>query len=149
MITSWIAGLMAENYEAIGFIPLPTLEAQYIAQQRYILQLDERGNRIGYLLHGTIHYGQPVVISQHCIQYDKRLRGYGEKAFTVLLDRASRGGASSIRLRCADDLPAVQFWQSCGFRAVRVVPGGERRHRMIAEMVYPLALPLFSIGEAK
>jgi GNAT superfamily N-acetyltransferase len=139
----WIAGLMAENSDALGFIPITTLQDQYIAQQRYVLQLDECGNKVGYLLHGAIYYGQSVVISQHCIQYEKRLRGYGEMAFAVLLDRARKSGASSIKLRCADDLPAVQFWQNLGFQIRRVVPGGERRRRMIIEMFYPLALPLF------
>lgn len=143
MTESWIAGLMAENYDAIGFIPLGTIKSRYIAKQRYVLQLDERGRRVGYLLHGSIKYGQPVVISQHCIQYDKRLRGYGEQAFQELLKRANLAGASSIQLRCADDLPALMFWQSVGFRIVRIVPGGEKRHRMIAVMIYPLALPLF------
>lgn len=146
MIESWIAGLMAENYDAIGFIPLGTIRDRYITKQRFILQLDERGRRVGYLLHGTIRYGQPVVISQHCIQYDSRLRGYGEQAFQELLKRANLAGASSIQLRCADDLPALMFWQSVGFRIVRIVPGGEKRRRMIVEMAYPLALPLFTTG---
>lgn len=144
MTESWIAGLMAENYDAIGFIPVGTIRDRYLAKQRFILQLDERGRRVGYLLHGAIRYGRPVVISQHCIQYDKRLRGYGEMAFRALLKRANLVGASSIRLRCADDLPALLFWQSIGFQVVQVVPGGEKRRRMIVEMVYPLALPLFT-----
>lgn len=144
---SWIAGLMAENYDAIGFIPVSTIRDRYIAKHRFVLQLDERGRRVGYLLHGAIRYGRPVVISQHCIQYDKRLRGYGELAFKELLRRANLTGASSIRLRCADDLPALLFWQGIGFQVMRVVSGGEKRKRMIVEMVYPLALPLFAGSE--
>lgn len=140
----WIAGLMAENYEAISFIPDTTLRDRYITKHRYVLQLSERGQPVGYLLHGALNYGQPVFVSQACIQYEKRLRGYGEKSFIELLNRASFTGASSIHLTIADDLPAVQFWQSMGFRAVRVFYDGNRRQRMKIKMVYPLALPLFT-----
>ncbi|GIW60753.1 MAG: hypothetical protein KatS3mg087_1819 [Patescibacteria group bacterium] len=142
-ITSWIAGLMAENTNELGFIPDTTIKNRYIAQNNYVLQEDERGKPVGYILHGPIKYGKPVVISQACIQYEKRLRGYGEKAFLELLNRARIVGASSIRLRCADDLPAVQFWQSLGFEIVDVEPGGKSRGRMIFKMVFRLDLPLF------
>ncbi len=143
-LTTWITGLMRENYDAVGFIPKPAIKFQYIKNSRYVLQRDEKGKRIGYLLHGKIQPGCSVVISQHCIQYEKRLRGYGEKAFRTLLERAQRTGASSIRLRCADDLPALLFWQSAGFKIVNVISGGKRRKRMIVCMVYRLNLPLLS-----
>jgi GNAT superfamily N-acetyltransferase len=141
---TWITGLMAENYEAVGFIPNTTIRERYLNRNRYIIQYDEKGKRVGYILYGSIAYGKSLVISQHCIQYEKRLKGYGEKAFQELVQRAQRLGASSIRLRCADDLPALQFWQSVGFQIIKVVPGGISRNRMIVEMVYPLNLPLFT-----
>ena len=142
--TSWIAGLMRTNYSALGFIPDTTLAQRYIAKNRYILQTDERGRRVGYLLHGAIHCASPVVISQVMIDYDKRLRGYGETAVNELLRRAEIGGASSIKLRCAADLPAVHFWQSCGFKVVGVEPGGKSRNRQIVCFVRLLRLPLIS-----
>lgn len=144
----WITGLMAENYEAISFIPDTTLRDRYIAKHRYILQSSERGQPVGYLLYGALNYGQPVIISQACIQYEKRLRGYGEAAFTELTRRARLTGASSIHLTVAEDLPAVQFWQSVGFRVVKVFYDGNRRGRMKFRMIYPLALPLFCITPA-
>lgn len=145
-IANWIAGLMSENTDALGFIPLPTLQYGFVAKHRYILQADERGNSVGYLLHGPVHFGCPVYINQHCIQYEKRLRGYGERAFQELLNRAQQRQASVIRLRCADDLSALQFWQQMGFTILRVVPGGKRRNRMIVEMFFPLNLPLIGGG---
>lgn len=36
-MASWITGLMRENYEAVGFIPEPTVANRYIRQSRYIL----------------------------------------------------------------------------------------------------------------
>lgn len=87
---------MAENTDALGFIPNTTLKARYVAKSRYVLQTDERGRPVGYLLYGALRYGQAVCISQACIQYEKRLRGYGEKAFFELLRRSRLAGASSI-----------------------------------------------------
>ncbi len=139
---NWIAGLMRENYEAVGFIPEPTVQQRYIYHGNYVFQTDEAGKRIGYILHGPIRYGQPVTISQHVIQYEKRSHGYGLIAFDTLRRRAIQNGASSIRLRVADDLPAVLFWQACGFSCHRVLPGGQARQRLIIEMFLPLALPL-------
>lgn len=144
---NWIAGLMRTDYPAVGFIPEPTIEDRYIKRGRYILQTDERGRRIGYLLHGVIRYGCPVVISQVMIDYDHRLSGHGESVVSELIRRANVGGASSIKLRCAADLPAVQFWQANGFRIVGVETGGERRGRTIIRFVRFLILPLFNLAE--
>lgn len=144
--TSWITGLMAENYEAVGFIPNTTVRDRYINHNRYIIQYDERGHRVGYILHGAIIYGKPLVVSQHCIQHEKRLKGYGEQAVRELIQRAQQAGATSIKLRCADDLPALQFWQSVGFQVIKVIPGGAKRDRMIVKMVYPLSLPLLNLA---
>lgn len=141
-IPSWITGLMAENYEALGFIPNTTIRDRYVDKRQYVLQEDEKGHYIGYLLHGPIRWGRPVIISQHCIQYEKRLQGYGINAFDELKRRADLGGSSSIILRCATDLSAVLFWQSIGFQIIDILPGGVSRNRLIAKMVYFMNLPL-------
>lgn len=133
---------MRANYEAVGFIPEPTVRHRYITCHRYILQEDERGKLVGYLLHGALQRGKPCVISQHLIDYDYRRRHYGWLAFQEFVRRCEFAGVSSIHLRVADDLPSVQFWQSCGFQTIRVLPGGESRQRMIVEMVHLLSLPL-------
>ncbi len=149
IVTSWITGLMAQNYEALGFIPNTTVERRYVAKSRYILQKNKSGRPVGYLLHGVINPGRAVVVSQHCIEYDKRARGYGQLAFEELKRRAQIGNGSSIVLRCAVDLSALDFWQSVGFQIIEVVPGGVARNRLVAKMVYPLTLPIFDyIGEA-
>ena len=136
---------MAENTNELGFIPNTTIKSRYIAKSRFILQYNERGYPVGYLLHGALNYGQPVVISQACIQYEKRLRGYGEMTFRELLNRAEWANVSSIHLAVAADLPAVQFWQSLGFQVREIVPGGASRKRMIVKMFYPLNLPLLTL----
>ena len=134
---------MRENYDAVGFIPEPTVDRQYIQRGRYVLQADERGRRVGYLLHGKPMNGSPLVISQHCIQGESRLRGYGEAAVAEVRSRAQRVGASCITARCATDLPSLAFWRDQGFLLRRLVEGGRRRERVIAEIWLPLAMPLF------
>lgn len=141
-VSSWIVGLMKTESEAIGFIPSTSVRCQYISKGRYILQRDEYGRRVGYILHGAIKYGRTVVISQAVIDYDKRLKGYGEKAANELICKAQSIGASSITLRCASDLPAICFWQSLGFQVIDVFPGGKSRNRMIVKFVRLLPLPL-------
>ena len=134
---------MAENYEAVGFIPEPAVERQYIERQRYILQSNERGQPVGYLLHGVMSYGKPLSIAQHCIQVDSRLKGYGEATVRELVSRAARSGVSAITARCATDLPSLAFWLDQGFVVQEIVPGGQRRSRRIASIWLPLSLPLF------
>jgi GNAT superfamily N-acetyltransferase len=139
---SWIVGLMRENTDALGFIPAPTVAARYVDGERYVLQSDERGHPVGYVLHGVIQTGRSLSIAQHCIQYESRLRGYGEAALRALRERAERYGASAITARCAVDLAALDFWIAQGFQVRAIVPGGARRNRQIACLWLPLALPL-------
>ena len=135
---------MRTDTNALGFIPSTTIEQRYVASNQYILQYDARGRRVGYILHGPINYGAAVVVSQAMIDYDHRLRGYGALAVAELVRRAEIKSASSIKLRCAADLPAVQFWQSCGFEVLGVTPGGKSRNRMIITFTRRLTLPLLN-----
>lgn len=147
---SWIGGLMKEMTNAVqpgcfSIIPFQSIEFQYVKNQRYVIQNDEKGKRVGYILHGAIQRGKPLVITQHAIQYEKWLHGYGEKAFNVVLTSAKIGGSSSIWLRCAEDLPAIKFWEMMGFQIHRIEAGGKKRDRTIFVMVRPLYLPLLNI----
>ena len=140
---SWIVGLMRENYDAVGFIPEPTIQRQYVAAQRYVIQADESGRRVGYLLHGAPSYGRPLSVAQHCIQYERRRYGYGEEALSELIRRARLAGASCITARVGTDLEALDFWLAEGFQIREIVPGGTKRERTIARIWLPLGLPLF------
>lgn len=143
-ITNWIVGLMRHNYEAVGFVTEPTVRDRYVALGRYVLQTDERGKAVGYLLHGPCKPGRTMTIIQHCIELDKRNRGYGQAAVQEVVRRAKLLNAAGIRLRVASDLEAVQFWQSCGFVPYDVVPGGKKRNRMIIKMCLDLS-PMVSL----
>ena len=147
-ISSWIVGLMRTQSDALGFIPSTSVHDKYVCAENFIIQHDEHGAKVGYILHGPIRYGKNVVISQAVIDMEKRRRHYGFLAVDELVTRCKSRNASSISLRCAADLEAVQFWQAVGFQLNDIVPGGERRGRMICRFFLPLALPLF-LGEAR
>lgn len=119
----FIVGLMRENYDALGFIPQGTIETRYIAKNRYLL-IPKRG----YLLHGV---GLDWCISQACIDYDFRSRGYGFDMVDQLIERAKQHNARRIVLRCADELEANTFWQACGFELVRTYQPANKRKREI------------------
>ncbi len=122
---------MRANSGAVGFIPNTTLYEDYIATGRYIIQTDERGQRVGYLLHGLPRPGGLLVVSQHCIDLDKRLHGYGEDAFRELVERAEIANCRGIKLRCAEDLESNMFWQSQGLELTSVQYPENTRKRAI------------------
>ena len=145
--SSWICGLMGENSDALGFIPKPTVTHQYVRLGRSILQRDTKGRRVGYLLHGSISQGGPVSIAQACIQYEKRLLDFGTQVVDTLIQRAEHQQASSIRLRCAEELEALRFWQQLGFRIEHWLDVDNRRNRRIAVLSRPLVLGLFGTDD--
>jgi hypothetical protein len=128
---AFICGLMRENYEAVGFLPNTVIRQRYISLGRYVLQTDERGRKIGYLLHGKPTPGGLLTVAQHAIDYDRRLNGHGQAAFETLLDRAKHANCRAIRVRCAADLPANSFWQSMGLDLVGIQHVANKRKRAI------------------
>ena len=136
--TSWIAGLMRHNYEAVGFLPLSALDRQYIANDRYIIQSHENGNRVGYLLHGKPTAGGILSVAQHCIEDDKRLNGYGQQAFEALLERARQANCRAIKVRCAQGLPSNDFWRRMGLAVTRIDRTENARRRAVNVMLLDL-----------
>lgn len=128
---SWIAGLMRQNYEAVGFIPIATVQSQYVATGRYVFQSDEAGRPVGYLLHGALRPGRILVVSQHCIDLEKRLHGYGENAFKTVVERARIANCRGIKLHCAADLESNAFWQAMDLHLVSVKTPANKRQRSV------------------
>lgn len=135
----YIIGLMRTETDALGFIPSVAIRSRWVPKGRYIIQRDRRGRRRGYLLHGPACPGQPLIVNQVCINFDHRLQGYAHLAMRELVRRARAAGSTEIRLRCAADLDANQFWLACGFTPTDAFMGGFRRHRVI--IAYRLRLP--------
>lgn len=131
--TEFICGLMRHDTDALGFIPKPAIQERWIHQGNYIIQTNRFGAPVGYLLHGPVNDQRTMYVNQACIEMSKRNRGFGQAAVKTLVERAVKAGATTILLRCARDLNAVEFWISCGFDPIAVTPGGARRQRMIIQ----------------
>lgn len=127
---NFIIGLMAQNTDALGFIPSSTIEHQYINNQRYIIQ-SPGGHSVGYLLHGKPTPGGILTIPQACIDFDFREQGHGMDVLQVVIDRAKRANCRVVKARVAAELPANQFWQHAGFEVVNVLHPENRRNRAI------------------
>lgn len=147
-LSSWIAGLMKANSNLVGFIPEPTVQNRYIKKHQLILQHDNLGNKVGFLLHGPVRYAQPVTISQAVIDFDKRWKGYGCVAVNELVNRAVIRNATCVKLRCATNMDAIDFWKTMGFEIVSIDLGENSRKRKVANLIKLLPLQLFKY-EAK
>jgi len=142
---SYVDSLAHKNSEALSWLPRVAYE-RADEEGRLILQR-YNGWPCGYLLHGPIRGLEPVHVWQCCIQADARRLGSASVALGELIRRARSGRASEIRLRCAVDLEANQFWLASGFSLLGVVPGGGRRGRLIACYQMPVMVEdLFAFG---
>lgn len=140
---SFITGLMAANSDALGFIPAPTVEARYLAKGRYVIQRDQRGRKIGYVLHGAPTPGGLLTIAQAVIDYDFRESGQGRHAVEEVIARAVATNCHAIKLRCAEDLAANHFWAALGFKHVNTMFPNNRRQRAIRVYMMDLWPTLF------
>lgn len=126
---SQICLLMKRDYESLGFLPRGGVEEAW-NEGRVILQKEGR-EIYGYLLHGPIRPGYAVNIVQTYIDVDARRLGAGRIAFFELIDKAKRGMAVRIRLRCAEELPSNLFWLAMGCRHVATVNPNNQRRRAL------------------
>lgn len=121
----YVRDLMAKNYEAVGFLPLPRLE-EY-AQRGQILLQTENDTPCGYLAFGN---GWPTLkVYQCCIQYDARRLDHASDLVNRLVAIARQRGCTAISLWCADDLEANSFWRASGFQFGGQRDVGNRRGR--------------------
>lgn len=135
---SFIVGLMAQNREALGFVPSTTIEGRYLSAGQYLLQQDTRGANVGYILHGPAHPGRILRITQQVIEYDRRQQGHGMDAVRTLIERANTAGCRAIVLKCAEELPSNHFWLAAGFELTATIEANNTRNRR--KNVYTLDL---------
>ena len=135
---NFVLGLMRHNYDALGFIPAPTIASRYLPLGRYIIQRQRTGRPVGYILHGKPAPGGVLTIAQAVIEYDHRERGHGMDAVATLIERAQQANCRAIVLGCAGDLPANAFWRAAGFEQTAVLHPENKRNR--AKNIYTLDL---------
>ena len=133
-IDEFIIGLMRQGYNIepnqLGFIPAPKVRDYYVVNGWYVLQTDRRGRQMGYILHGHPRPGYILTIPQAIIDIDHRNRGFGELALLQVINRAKQANCRAIKLRCAADLEANDFWRQW-FHIVNTELPGNKRQRAI------------------
>lgn len=138
----FIVGLMACNREELGFIPATTVETRYVARGLYVLL-----PRRGYLLHGVPQAFQPLHISQACVEYDLRSRGYGRFMIDQIVERATTAHASGISLRCAETNESNEFWAAMGFEHIKTLAPDNKRKRRLNIWWMPITPSLFELDQ--
>lgn len=125
-VVSFIDGLARQNSEALSFIPTPRLE-QYV-ERGQVLIARENEEPAGFLVFGRSW--PQIRIYQACIQYDARRRQHGLDLVERLVGIARDQSCTDVRLWCAEDLEANEFWQLAGFERSGARTGGARRGRI-------------------
>lgn len=127
MLLKYIDYLQHKNAEALSFYPLQVFERE-MEKGRLLLGL-LNNEPCGYIYMGASSLD--MKIHQVCIQYDLRRRLYGASLVSEVENVAIKNTCRTITLRCGFDLEANDFWNSLGYRCVRIVDGGVRRMRKI------------------
>lgn len=124
-LVSYVDSLAKKNSEALSFIPRPRLE-QY-AERGQIIIAKENDEPAGFLIFGR---GETETrIYQACVQYDARRRQHGLDMVEELAGIATRASKECLRLWCASDLEANEFWRLAGFQKAGTREGGQRSAR--------------------
>jgi GNAT superfamily N-acetyltransferase len=125
----YVVSLAKQLRESLGFLPLCAYDLAR-AESRLQLQRDN-DQPIGFLLHGRPRPGKWLRIYQTAIQLDAR-RLHNATALVHSLEAQARvSGCPGVSLCCAAELEANAFWQSLGYVAIEVFPGGGKRRRRI------------------
>lgn len=136
-IVDYVVGLSRRHYDEIGFLPESRLRSYQ--ERGQLWHASENGELCGFLVWGN---GWPVLrVYQVCIQYDVRRRQHGLELVRKLITLATANGYSAIACWVADDIPANDFWRSCGFEVRGQRQGGRARGRNHNQWVFHLPMP--------
>ena len=125
----FVENLMSANSDAVGFIPTKGIKS--IATKKGLIILYRQNKRVGYLLSGPIKANEDVSIYQVCIDRDARRTDGGKELFLEFKTRVISSNAKGIRLRCASNLEANEFWHALGFKLISTDKPTNRRKRAI------------------
>jgi len=122
--------LRKKNADALGFLPQHTYY-DAIHRDRLVATL-ENDEPCGILLWGRRK--NRVKIHQTVIAEDSRRLLHATHAVEAILEHPDAQSAAVLQLRCAMDLPAIQFWKAIGMRHIYTVSGKLWPGRKIAVM---------------
>jgi ribosomal protein S18 acetylase RimI-like enzyme len=134
-LAAFVESEQKKNRESLGFLPRQAI-ATY-AEHRQIIPATANGQLVSYCI---LFDGQPgarpkrdpydLRIYQLCTDFDARRLAHATHLMNQVYEHAIATGFRRIRLFCADDLPANDFWNTIGFTTNETRPGGWNRQRV-------------------
>lgn len=105
---------------ALGFLPLSVM-MDAIVKDRVLIEM-EHAEPTGFLWWSRTN--ERLKVWMIAIQQDNRRIYHARNLLLALFSLTQNQEATSIQLRCADDLEANHFWKAVGFKFVNRVDGG-------------------------
>lgn len=125
-----------------GFIPLVRL-AEYVNNNQVVIA-QSRGKPIGCILHGVVRRSGLMHVTMTAVDFDWRNKGHATDAMRKVIARAEQAGAYELVARVASTIPAVQFFEACGFLLTNTEYPDNARRRAINIYTYQIAQRLIS-----
>jgi hypothetical protein len=113
--------------DALGWLPTPAYEQRHAMGQIHTIWRND--DCVGYCLWADV--GRILHIYSCWIRRDARMIEHGRRLVQKVEGAARARGCESIKLWCAEDLPANSFWAQLMFRPLNWRHGGlvkGRRH---------------------
>lgn len=127
--------MQRSNTDSIGFLTNEALTVY--ADRGNILPAIENNQLVSFCLFfdgpaGKRPRNDPfdLRIFQMCTDFDARRLQHATRLLNQVIDFGQANGYDRIRLWCAQDLDANDFWSTCGFNKVGERLGGNRRSRV-------------------
>ena len=138
---AYIQGLMREEHDKVGFLPLPAVRDRYLKTGHVLWIPGRDACRHGYILHATPGLRRYLSINQCVVEHDHRRKHNAAEAIQKLIDQARAAGVWFLRCHTALDLDATELWTFLGFQLVGLDPGSAHTRRVIGEFRLFLAPP--------
>lgn len=143
-LLAYAVELQNANRWQLGFLPTVTF-AKALEERR--LRFQEHGSQIaGYLLHGRPKTSRVVHVYQAVVETDARRLKAATAMVKSLIADCQAASVATISLRCAEDLDAMEFWQSLGFRPVRYELPTSKTNRRLIRLELDILPRLFTLS---
>ena len=134
-LAAFVLSEQNRNRESLGFLPRQAIETY--AEHRQIIPATVRGQLVSYCI---LFDGQPgqrpqrdpydLRVYQLCTDFNARRLTHATGLINRVYEHAIATGFRRIRLYCANDLPANDFWSTLGFELGGTRLGGNKRDRV-------------------
>jgi N-acetylglutamate synthase-like GNAT family acetyltransferase len=113
----YIESLRRSVSEDIGFIPLQRYEMEIDGRRNgRVLVVTDNGDLTGFCY--ATFGGQSAKVQQVAIQEDARRMERATLLVDAVYNEGLQRGLQQVSCRCAEDIPANEFWRSLGFGCV-------------------------------